>query len=82
MRLSGLNLGSKIPSDTFWRVQLVSVKVQAHSSSEPEPTWTLETCKSTNLLSRWCSSWMPAWLRPTGGTSPNLCSIFTLLEKF
>ena len=29
------NLENKIPSDTYWRFQLVCTKVQAHSSSEP-----------------------------------------------
>ena len=29
------NLENKTPSDTYWRVQLVCKKVQAHSSLEP-----------------------------------------------
>ena len=29
------NLEKKIPSDTYWKVQLVRMKVQAYSSSEP-----------------------------------------------
>ena len=29
------NLENKTPSDKYWRVQLVCMKVQAHSSLEP-----------------------------------------------
>ena len=29
------NLENKTPSDTYWRVQLVCQKVQAHTSLEP-----------------------------------------------
>ena len=29
------NLGNRTPLETYWKVQLVSVKVQAHNSLEP-----------------------------------------------
>ena len=36
------NLESKIPSVTYWRVQLLYVKVQVHSSLEPSLVYNQE----------------------------------------
>ena len=39
MRTSN-NTENKTPSDTYWRVQLVCKKIQAHSSLEPKLEYT------------------------------------------
>ena len=42
------NLQNKIPSDTYWRVQLVCKKVQVHSSSEPPLEYNQDQMGLTN----------------------------------
>ena len=45
------NLESRIPSDTYWKIQLVCLKVQVHSSLEPpleynkdQMLWQIKIC--------------------------------------
>ena len=42
------HLEKKIPSDTYGRVQLVSVKVQAHTSSGPLQEYNQDQASLTN----------------------------------
>ena len=53
------NLQNKTPSDTYWRVQLVCVKVQAHSFLEPPLEYNQNQMPLINqcLLLPFSSSW-------------------------
>ena len=42
------NLENKTPSDTYWRVQLVLKKVQAHNSLEPPLEYSQDQMSLTN----------------------------------
>ena len=47
------NLENKTPSDTYWRVQLVCKKVQAHSFLEPPLEYNQDQLPLTNKGSLW-----------------------------
>ena len=47
------SLENKIPSDSYWRVQLVYKKVQAHSSLEPPLEYTQDQLLLMNQGSLW-----------------------------
>ena len=47
------NLENKTPSDTYWRVQLVWKKVQAHSSWEPQVEYNQDQMPLTNQGLLW-----------------------------
>ena len=47
------NLENKAPSDTYWRVQLVCKKVQAHSFLEPPLEYNQDQMPLTNEGSLW-----------------------------
>ena len=47
------SLENKTASDTYWRVQLVSKKVQAHSSLEPPLEYKQDQMPLTNQCSLW-----------------------------
>ena len=44
------NLGNNIPSDTYWRVQLVFIKVQTYSSSRPPLEYNQDLMSSANKV--------------------------------
>ena len=52
MKLSD-NLEKETPLDTYWRVQLVCKKVQAHSSLEPPLEYNQDQMPLTNQSSLW-----------------------------
>ena len=52
MKLSN-SLENKTPSDTYWRVQLVYKKVQAHSSLEPLLKYNQDQMPLANQGSWW-----------------------------
>ena len=58
MKLSN-NLENKTPSDTYWRVQLVYMKVQAHSSLEPPLEYNQDQVPLMNQGSLW--PFQPSW---------------------
>ena len=47
------NLEKKSPSDAYWRVQLVCVKVQVHSSSELPQEYNQNQTNLTNQKFLW-----------------------------
>ena len=53
------NLENKTPSDTYWRVQLVYMKVQAHSSLEPPLEYNQDQVPLMNQGSLW--PFQPSW---------------------
>ena len=53
------NLENMTPSDTYWRVQLVRNKVQAHSSLEPPLEYDQDQTPLTNQGSLW--PFKPFW---------------------
>ena len=44
------NLENNIPSDTYWRVQLVFIKVQTYSSSRPPLEYNQDLMSSANKV--------------------------------
>ena len=67
------NLENKILSDTYWRVQLVYMKAQAHTSSEPPLEYNQNQIPLTNQGSLW-----PFY--PILGVMEILCSFKLVLE--
>ena len=49
------SLGEKIPSNIYWRVQLVCVKVQDHTFSKPAQEYNQHLMPLTVLGSVWAS---------------------------
>ena len=45
------NVENKTPPDTYWRIQLVCKKVQAHSSLEPPLEYSQDQTPLTNQVS-------------------------------
>ena len=84
------NLENKTLSDTYWRVQLVCKKIQAHSSLEPPLEYNQDQMRLTNQDSVW--PFEPSWelrkysfrlvLEGQTGKEVSESSRLELLEKF
>ena len=70
------NLKNKIPSDTYWRVQLVFMKIKAHSSIEPILKYDQDQMPLANQGSLWNFNQPGSW-----GVWEIICSFRLVLEE-
>ena len=55
------NLENKISSDTYWRVQLIYMEVQTHSSLEPPLEYDQDQTQTSLTNQDWLWSFQPTW---------------------